>query len=51
MKSKKVLNDIFEYLVLFGSREDPQFMTKTNTLCYVLNVDLTERFKQEKKRN
>ena len=39
MKSERVVEDMFEYLVLFGSREDPEFMTKVKTLCWVLNND------------
>ena len=45
MKSNKVINDMFEYLVLFGSREDPDLNVKIEYLNWVLQNDLENPIK------
>lgn len=41
MKSETTVNDIYEYLILFGGRgeDDPCFAKLINTLCWVLQKE------------
>ena len=48
MKSEKVVKDLLEYLILFGSRDNPIVFRETiECLNWILQDDLTKKYKIE----